>query len=113
MPARFRAIHPVFHASKLSTYSEPTIIGQKPSAPPSTRIDGHEEWEVEKILQHRIRNRKREFLVRWKGFTQGDDTWEPEANLQNAGDSVKEYLQSLPDTNLDKTSQRSSNQKRG
>jgi len=34
MPPRYRAIHLVFHASKLTTYSEPTIYGQKP-VPPS------------------------------------------------------------------------------
>ena len=33
MPPRYRAIHPVFHASKLTTYSESTIYGQKPVPP--------------------------------------------------------------------------------
>jgi len=30
MPSHDQAIHLVFHASKLTTYSEPTIHGQKP-----------------------------------------------------------------------------------
>ena len=38
LPARFRAIHPVFHASKLVTCTEPTITGQKPPAPTSGKI---------------------------------------------------------------------------
>jgi hypothetical protein len=96
MPARYRSIHPVFHASKLATYSEPTIIGQKASAPPPIQIGGHDEWEVEKILQHRVRNRKNEFLVRWKGFTQGDDTWEPESHLSNSKEKIAEYFRLHP-----------------
>jgi len=31
---------------------------------------------------------------------QGDNTWEPEDNLQNAGKKLQEYLQSIP-KNLD------------
>lgn len=33
LPLRYRAIHPVFHASKLATYNKPTIPGQKASTP--------------------------------------------------------------------------------
>jgi len=59
-------------------------------------IQGQKEWEVEKILDLGQRYRKNEYLVRWKGYTQGDDTWEPEDNLQNAGEKLQEYLQSIP-----------------
>ena len=41
---------------------------------------------------------KNEFLIRWKEYSQGDDTWEPEENLYNAGKKLQEYLQSLPKT---------------
>ena len=53
MPPCYQAIYPVFHASKLTTYSEPTIYEQKPIPPSPIQIKGQEEWEVEKILQHR------------------------------------------------------------
>lgn len=40
------------------------------------------DYEVEKIVEvHHKKNGKREFLIRWKGFTSKDDTWEPEENL--------------------------------
>ncbi|KAJ3540079.1 hypothetical protein NM688_g6277 [Phlebia brevispora] len=50
LPAKYRAIHPVFHTSKLATYNEPTIKGQKRVAPTPVEVQGQEEWEVEKIL---------------------------------------------------------------
>jgi hypothetical protein len=33
---------------------------------------------------------KYEFLVRWKGYEEGDDTWEPENNL-SCEEKLKEY----------------------
>jgi len=50
IPSCYRALHSVFHASKLTQYSESTIRGQKATPPPPTLIQGQEEWKVEKIL---------------------------------------------------------------
>ena len=52
LPESLRAIHPVFHASKLTTYNEPTIEGQKLPPPRPVVIKGKEEYEVEKIVAH-------------------------------------------------------------
>ena len=95
LPARFRAYHPVFHASKLATYKEPTIPGQKPPTPSPVIIRGQEEWEVEKILQHKKRGRGLQYLVRWKGMGREEDTWEPAVHLKNAPEIVKAYHESL------------------
>ena len=94
MPSAYRAIHPVFHASKLVTYNESTIPGQKPPPPKPVTIKNTDEWEVEKILQHRIDSRtgKTEYFVQWKGFSRGDNSWEPTENLQNAQEKIQEYL---------------------
>ena len=32
-----------------------------------------------------------EFLVRWKGYSPFDDTWEPRANLANAPERIAEF----------------------
>jgi hypothetical protein len=49
------------------------------------------EYEVEKILDHRFRHRRLEYLVKWVGYPEHDASWEPEGNLQNAQDSIAIY----------------------
>ena len=46
---------------------------------------------MDKILQHRVVRGKTEYLIRWKGFGQADDTWEPEKNLQHTKQKLKAY----------------------
>ena len=91
MPERYRAIHPVFHASKLAPYNQSEVVGQKSQPPPPTLIDGQLEYEVEKILQRRKVGRSYQYLVRWKGYGREDDTWEPLSNLTKAKELVDEF----------------------
>jgi len=80
--------HNVFHASLLRHYKEG---GPITAAPIPEIIDGELEWEVETILDHRSGRPGKEYLIRWKGFTSDEDTWEPEANLKNAPTLLKNY----------------------
>ena len=49
-----------------------------------------EVYEVETILDHRMKGIKKEYLVKWKGFSSKDNTWEPESNFRD-DDIVKKY----------------------
>lgn len=40
---------------------------------------------------HTKKNGKKEFLIRWKGYSEKHDTWEPEDNL-NCPDIISKFL---------------------
>jgi len=91
LPAAWR-IHDVFHASLLSPYHETQAHGPNFSRPPPDLIDGEEEYEVERIVAHRYhgRNRSLQYLIKWKGYPEVDNTWEPAEQI-HAPDLLKTY----------------------
>jgi hypothetical protein len=54
-------------------------------------VDGIEEFEVESILNSRIRWGKLEYLVHRKGYADEEDTWEPEDNVENSTDLIHQF----------------------
>ena len=48
------------------------------------------EYEVEAIVDSRTKKGKTKFLIRWKGFDESDDTWEPEETL-NCPDLIRAF----------------------
>jgi len=83
-------IHPVVNASRVQLY-KPQVEGQKRTLPKPVIIKEEEEFEVEKILNKRMVREKEKFLVRWKGYTAEEDTWENKENLENAKELVEEF----------------------
>jgi hypothetical protein len=59
-------------------------------------INGVEEFEVESILDSRIRQRHLEYLVHWKGYSHEDDTWEPEVNVENCAGLIRQFHRECP-----------------
>ncbi|XP_078491254.1 enoyl-CoA delta isomerase 3, peroxisomal [Ciona intestinalis] len=57
-------------------------------------------FEVEKVINRRKNKGRTFYLVRWKGFSSKDDTWEPTANLKHCKDAIQEYNNDLQKKNL-------------
>ena len=53
-----------------------------------------DEYEVESIVGVRKVSGCTEYLVKWKGWSESDNTWEPESNLSNSQDLVSSFLES-------------------
>jgi hypothetical protein len=94
LPSQWR-IHPVFHASLLMPYKETPIHGENFPEPPPDLVEGEQEWEIEQILETRRHRNQLQFLVKWKGYSDAHNSWEPEKNL-NTTESIKEYYQHNP-----------------
>lgn len=80
-------IFPTFHGSLLKPYREndaaqfPSRTLERPG--PVVGVDGEDEWFVEKILDRRKRGRGWQYLVRWRGYGPGDDSWLPGSEVED------------------------------
>jgi len=83
-------IHPVVNVRRIVKYRE-QIEGQKKIPPPPIKVAGEKEYEVEEILDRQERRGKTRYLVKWKGYTVEENTWEELENLKNAMEKVEEF----------------------
>jgi hypothetical protein len=86
-------IHNAFHAAVLHPYKETELHGPNFTEALPDLVEGHEEWEVDNVLASRHTGQRKtlQYLVRWKGFSEAHDSWEPKRNLGNATLKVKEF----------------------
>jgi hypothetical protein len=84
-------IYPRFHV-KLLEPADPDTPLQR-----TFRYETEEEneFEIEKTLARRGNNHQKEFLVKWLGYDDSENTWEPETNLTNCRQLLARYRQTL------------------
>ena len=81
----------------LSPYRETEEHGPSFTNPPPDLIKGEEEYEVEQILASRKHGhgRKLQYLVKWAGYAESHNSWEPVENV-NVPELVKEFHHQNP-----------------
>ena len=67
-------IQPVFHVSLLELHVVNTFPRRVVVAPSPMEVDGVPEFEVQAVLDSRIRRRKLQYLVDWVGYDASDRT---------------------------------------
>jgi hypothetical protein len=94
-------LHPVFHVSLLKPYKGPQRGSTDPPPPPPLLVEGELFYNVESIVGHRdvhVRGgankskrskpstavTRREYLVKWEGYRQEHNTYEPAASLRDS-----------------------------
>ena len=84
-------IHDVFHIDCLSPYKGNKVNGLEPPPSEPVTVNGEEEYEVDHIRDSKMFGRTLKYLVHWKGYGEGEDTWEPERNLKHAPAKLAEF----------------------
>ena len=86
-----------------NSFATETEVLEPPSTPSTPDKSDDDEpvrtddnvYQAERILRHRMRNRKPQFLVKWAGFPESHNTWEPRENLLDKR-LLKRYFQDHP-----------------
>ena len=94
LPATMK-IHLVFHVSLLDPFqgnaNDPRI-----NRPNPIEVDGEKKYKVKKILESRIngqgKTKRRQYLVKWKGYSSSNNTWEDKENIKKA-EALDVFLQ--------------------
>ena len=61
-------VHPGRHISEQEPVANDPYPGQVVPPFPPVEIDGEQEWEVEEVLDAKIRYRKLQYLIKWTSY---------------------------------------------
>ena len=96
----------MFHVSLLEPYTRRFDT----EVPPPADIEGELEWNVEAVLDERVkgkgRNKRHELLIRWEGYSPTEDSWEPTENLAKARGKVQEFRSKRSEREVDRAPKR-------
>ena len=86
-------IHDVFHVDLLTPYRETEFHGANYACPPPDLVGEEEEYKVEQVLDERNYGcwKKKQYLVKWKGYPDSDNQWLDAKDMENAQELIAEF----------------------
>ena len=86
-------IHPVFHVSLLEP--APEEVPELEQVPDNYLMEQEGRYEPQRILgdSNDFDNNERHYLVKWKGYPDSENTWEPLTNLDGCARIIERYHQ--------------------
>ena len=88
LPVDWR-VHDVFHVSQLKG-SVGDVVGEA-----GIQIDDQVEFEIERILQSRVVRNRKQYLVKWLGYNDFENSWVDAKDMGNAQELVRQFEQSV------------------
>ena len=58
-------------------------------------VDSGEEFEVEKILDTRTSRNKKQYLVKWKNYSDFENQWIDDEHLENVREAIDDFERDL------------------
>ena len=92
MPKKYSRLYPSFHVSLLQPYYK------RDGVQPKETVDLDEDdgiYEVEAIRKAQGKGSNRRWLVKWTGYREDENTWEPKEHLQGAWEMVEQFEKTL------------------
>lgn len=90
LPSSYR-VHNVFHVSLLEPYHPRDAKAADAIMPLPELVEGEEEYEVERILEHRNKKGQRYFFVKWANWPEEYNQWVPKTDMEHAPELIQEY----------------------
>ena len=93
-------IHDVFHVDLLTPYRETEFHSPNYNQLPPDLVGGEEQYEVEQVLDEHIYGhwKKKQYLVKWKGYPDSDNQWLDAKGMNNAQELIAEFHNSHSDS---------------
>jgi hypothetical protein len=88
LPQTVRA-HSTFNAKFLKPHHEPSDLHTTRPLPAPVVVSGQTEFEIDRMLDHRRRYNRWEYLVGWKGHSNAFAEWNTEPQLTNAKNTLQ------------------------
>ena len=73
------------------------MLGQQITPQPPIEVEGEPEYVIEEILDSQLQCDKLEFLVKWEGYTDENNSWESEDNCWNAPEAIHDFYNKYPE----------------
>ena len=92
-------IHDVFHVDLLTPYRETEFHSPNYNQPPPDLVGEEEQYEMEQVLDEHTYGRwkKKQYLVKWKGYPDSDNQWLDAKNMENTQELIAEFHDSNPE----------------
>ena len=84
-------LHPVFHTSKLKPYIKDYSKSRENNIGSVILAEGDEGYLVEKIMNVRGRGKNKKYLIKWIGYADSENSWEPAHSFAHLPDLIKEF----------------------